>query len=360
MIVAVNPGSTSTKVAGFNGEDETFSLVVSHPVEELQAYERVIDQLEMRFETVRSALRENEIDLSTVAAAVGRGGLLRPLASGVYRVTETMVDDLSHRRFGEHASNLGALLAHRIAAHSTHARADGASCPAFIADPVVVDEMIDEARYSGHPLFGRKSIFHALNHKSTAKEVATRIGKPYRDCRFIVAHMGGGVSIGAHAGGRVVDVNNALDGDGPFSPERSGGLPSGQLAELCFSGAYEHDAIKKMLTGRGGLVAYTGTNDLTAVLDAWDAGDRDVGLVVTAMCYQISKEIAAHGATLCGDIDRIILTGGMAYSERIVKMISARVSYLAPIEVLPGEREMISLARAAARALDGSEPIHEY
>lgn len=358
MIVAVNPGSTSTKVAGFDGENELFSLVVAHPVDELQAYERVIDQLEMRFETVRTALRENEIDLSGVDAAVGRGGLLRPLASGVYRVTETMVDDLAHRRFGEHASNLGALLAFRIAVHATDARA--VSCPAFIADPVVVDEMIDEARFSGHPLIARKSIFHALNHKSTAKEVAARIGKPYGDCRFIVAHMGGGVSVGAHAGGRVVDVNNALDGDGPFSPERSGGLPAGQLAELCFSGAHAHDAMKKMLTGKGGLVAYTGTNDLTAVLDAWDDGDRDVGLVVNAMCYQISKEIAAHGATLCGDVDRIILTGGMAYSDRIVSMISARVSYLAPIEVLPGEREMISLARAAARALDGSEPIHEY
>ena len=352
LILALNPGSTSTKISFFSGEEETVSEVLRHAVDELAGYSRIIDQAGFRRAAIDTLLSSNSIDLSNLDAVIGRGGLLRPLESGVYQVSESMVADLAAGKYGEHASNLGAILAQAIA--------DVAGCPAYIADPVVVDEMDGVARLSGLPELPRRSIFHALNQKSAAREAARRLGKEYEEINAIVAHMGGGCSVGAHRHGRIVDVNNALDGEGPFSPERAGTLPAGQLVELALSGKYSHSELKKMLTGRGGLVAYCGTNSLEEIKERISRDDKEAGAVFQAMAYQISKEIASHGATLAGSVDVIVLTGGMAYDEALVNEISQRIGYLAPVEIVPGEREMLSLARAALSVLDGRVSAKEY
>jgi butyrate kinase len=351
-ILALNPGSTSTKISLFIREDETVSEVLRHSAEEVGCFECVIDQAEFRKNTVVEFLSSNEIEVESLDAVIGRGGLLRPLESGVYEVNDRMTGDLRRGENGEHASNLGAILAREIA--------DSAGCPAFIADPVVVDEMQDIARLSGHPDLPRRSIFHALNQKSAAREAAGAMGRSYEECGIIVAHMGGGCSVGAHLNGRVVDVNNALDGDGPFSPERAGTVPAGQLAALVASGNVDLPAVKKMLTGRGGLVAYCGTNDLREVRGRMESGDEDASTAFRAMAYQIAKEIAAHGATLRGRVDVIVLTGGMAYDEELVRLVTERVEFLGKVVVIPGEREMLSLARAALSVLDGRVTAKVY
>ena len=352
LILALNPGSTSTKISFFSGEEETVSEVLRHAVDELAGYSRIIDQAGFRRAAIDTLLSSNSIDLSNLDAVIGRGGLLRPLESGVYQVSESMVADLAAGKYGEHASNLGAILAQAIA--------DVAGCPAYIADPVVVDEMDGVARLSGLPELPRRSIFHALNQKSAAREAARRLGKEYEEINAIVAHMGGGCSVGAHRHGRIVDVNNALDGEGPFSPERAGTLPAGPLVKLALSGKYSHSELKKMLTGRGGLVAYCGTNSLEEIKERISRDDKEAGAVFQAMAYQIRKEIASHGATLAGSVDVIVLTGGMAYDEALVNEISQRIGYLAPVEIVPGEREMLSLARAALSVLDGRVSAKEY
>ncbi len=351
-ILIINPGSTSTKLALFEGEECRYETSLAHSPEELKAFTRIIDQADMRLACIKRFLADNRIKTNELAAVVGRGGLLKPIECGTYLVNQAMLDDLETGRYGEHASNLGAVMAHHIAAD--------AGCKAYIVDPVVADEMDDISRLSGLPQLPRKSIFHALNQKSTAREIAARLGRSYADCNFIVAHLGGGVSVGAHRRGRVVDVNNALNGDGPFSPERTGGLPAGQLVELCFSGEFSKDEIKRMNVGRGGLVAYKGTNRLDEIHAMIEAGDRDAELVFAAMALQISKEIAMHGATLKGEVDRIILTGGMANDRILVDMIRERVGFVAPVEVIPGEREMLSLARGYLAVASGREPEKEY
>lgn len=337
-ILVVNPGSTSTKLSVFEGEQEYVQGNILHSTEDLKPFQRITDQLEFRMTLIRRFLKDNHVSIGALKAVVGRGGLLKPIRSGVYRVNAAMLEDLRNGCYGEHASNLGGILAHGLAGE--------AGCAAYIVDPVVVDEMDDVARLSGLPGLERKSIFHALNQKSVAREIARKIGKPYKDCNFIVAHMGGGISVGAHRQGCVIDVNNALDGEGPFSPERAGGLPAGQLVELCFNGQYSLAEIKRKLTGKGGLVAYRGSNSFTDLKKAMLAGDVQAQLLYEALAYQVSKEIAMHGATLKGVVDRIILTGGLAYDETFVGMIRERVSYLAAVEVIPGEREMASLAQA--------------
>lgn len=351
-ILVINPGSTSTKLSVFEGERECIQENVVHSTEDLKPFRRITDQIEFRMALIRRFLQDNRVDIRVLKAVVGRGGLLKPIRSGVYRVNATMLEDLRSGRFGEHASNLGGILAHGLAGE--------AGCPAYIVDPVVVDEMDDVARLSGMPGLERKSIFHVLNQKSVAREVARKIGKPYTDCNFIVAHMGGGISVGAHRRGCVVDVNNALDGEGPFSPERAGGLPARQLVELCFSGQYSLAEMKRKLTGKGGLVAYRGSNSFTDLKKAMLAGDAQAQLIYEAMAYQVSKEIAMHGATLKGAVDRIILTGGLACDETFVGMIRERVSHLAAVEVIPGEREMASLAQATLAVLRKIEPEGEY
>lgn len=351
-ILVLNPGSTSTKISLFSGEDEIVADILRHTAEELSGFSRIIDQADFRRAAINRFLSTNEIDPVTLDAVIGRGGLLRPLESGVYAVNDAMTADLASGRYGEHASNLGAILAAAIA-HS-------ADCRAFIADPVVVDEMDDVARLSGLPELPRRSIFHALNQKSSAREAASRIGRTYEEINAIVAHMGGGCSVGAHRHGRVVDVNNALDGEGPFSPERAGTVPAGQLVELALSGRYSREELKKMLTGRGGLVAYCRTNSLEEIEERMGNADAEAASAFHAMGYQISKEIASHGATLEGAVDVIVLTGGMAYDRTLTNEITRRVRHLAPVEIIPGEREMLSLARAVSRVLSGQVIPKEY
>lgn len=365
QVLVINPGSTSTKVALFGREAELFRREVSHPVEQLARFPTMAGQLELRRRTVLEALNQApEFRPAELAAVIGRGGLLRPLPGGVYRVGEAMKADLSVARYGSHASNLGALIADELAAVY--------HVPAFIADPVVVDELSALARYSGLPEIPRRSIFHALNHKAAAKRAARQLGGRYEECTFIVAHMGGGVSVGIHLRGRVVDVNNALDGDGPFSIERAGGLPSGDWLRFILAHREEPEALQRRLTGRGGVVAYLGTNDARlierAIRDFEQGGAASSGgldgkrclEVIQAMCYRIAKEICSLAAMCAGRLDAVVLTGGLANMERIVADITARVSFLAPVLVYPGENEMESLAAAAWEALDGRTPILEY
>jgi len=300
-----------------------------------------------------SELMDRKIDFSRIAAVVGRGGLIKPIESGVYQVNEAMKKDLLSGRRGEHASNLGGLIADDIASSLPNAKA-------YIVDPVVVDEMEPVARKSGHPLLERISIFHALNQKAVARAYAASTGRRYEELNLIIAHMGGGISVGAHRKGRVVDVNNALNGDGPFSPERSGGLPAGQLTDLCFSGKYAHSEIKSMITGKGGMVAYLGTNSFQEVCRMADEGIREPVLIREAAAYQVAKEIGAMAAVMRGSVDAIILTGGMAYENSFTQLIVAMVEFIARVVVYPGEDEIKALAFNGLLALDGKTEIKKY
>jgi len=351
-ILVINPGSTTTRLSFFKNDTQVFHHTYSHSNQELIIYRRVADQSQFRMKLILQFFKENCIDFGSLDAVAARGGLLKPIKSGVYRVNDRMREDLMMARYGEHASNLGAILAWDIARR--------AECPAYIVDPVVVDEMDDVACISGLPEIRRRSVFHALNQKSAAREVASEIGKSYEDCNFIVVHMGGGISVGAHRKGRVIDVNNALDGDGPFSPERSGGLPAGQLVELCFSGKYMKKEILSKITGKGGLVAYRGSNSFSDLKEAVAKGDKEASLLYDALIYQISQEICKHGATLKGEVDRIVLTGGLAQDRSFIEGIRDRVGHLAVVEVVPGEREMFSLARSVFAVLKKEEGEKEY
>ncbi len=353
-ILAINPGSTSTKIAVFEDIKEVFSKNIKHSVEELAPYKKIIDQYNFRRDVIIKELEAAKVPLSSISAVVGRGGLVKPIPGGVYRVNDALIADIKAERMGEHASNLGALIAREMA------RAIGPRVEAFIVDPVVVDEMDDIARISGMPELPRISIFHALNQKAVARRYAREQKKPYEDMNLIVAHMGGGVSVGCHSKGRVIDVNNALDGDGPFSPERSGGVPVGQLVKMCFSGKYTVDEIKKKIKGNGGLVAYLGTNDAREVEERVKKGDKQAELIYRAMAYQISKEIGALSTVVNGKVDAIILTGGVAYDKMFVGWITERVSFIAPVVVYPGEGEMTALAEGGYYALKGELKIQEY
>lgn len=359
-ILALNPGSTSTKVALFEcdapacgGVREAWSDTQRYDADVLGRFAGVMEQEEFRLSEIRRCLEERDAHPSRLDAVVGRGGLLKPIESGTYEVNEEMLADLRSCRWGAHASNLGAPLAVRLAA-------EGGDIAAFIVDPVVVDEMMPLARLSGLPEIERRSIFHALNQKAVARRVAAELGRPYDECNLVVAHMGGGISVGAHEKGRVVDVNNALDGDGPFSPERAGSLPVGGLIKMAFSGDHEQVAMLKMLTGKGGLVAHLGTNDLREVVRRMDAGDERARLLFEAMAYRIAKEIGACAATLGGEVDAIVLTGGLAYNERFTGLIRERVEFVSEVKVYPGEDEMLALAEGAYRVLSGSEQARRY
>lgn len=352
-ILAVNPGSTSTKFALFEEEALLFEKNLQHTGEEISGYKKITDQFAFRKQLIMKELVGRNVDFGRIAAVVGRGGLVKPIESGVYSVNETMKRDLMEGKRGEHASNLGALIADDIASNLPGARA-------FIVDPVVVDEFQPQARLSGHPEIPRLSIFHALNQKAVARIYAASLGKKYEELNLIIAHMGGGISVGAHRKGKVVDVNNALSGEGPFSPERSGGLPSLQLVDLCFSGKYTHSEIKSMLVGKGGMAAYLGTNDFRKVCTAAEGGDEKAALVRDACGYQVSKEICSMAAVLKGEVDAIILTGGMAYQESNVNNIRSMTSFIADVVVYPGEDEMRALAFNGLLALNGEVIIREY
>ncbi len=351
-ILAINPGSTSTKIAVFEDENEIFKKNISHPTEELQKFSKIIDEYEFRKGVIVSSLKEESFCLKNFSAIVGRGGLLKPIKSGTYRVNKLMIDTLKKGEFGEHASNLGAIIAYEIG--------EEFGIPSFIVDPVVVDEMDEIARISGMPEIERRSIFHALNQKAVARAAAKKIGKKYEESSFIIAHLGGGISVGAHKNGKVIDVNNALNGDGPFTPERTGGLPAWQLVELALSGKFTKDELKKKIKGKGGVVAYLGTNDMREVEKRVIEGDKDAELIFKAMAYQVAKEIGALSTVLKGKIDAIILTGGLAYSEIFVSWVKERVDFIANFIVFPGEDEMRALAEGALRVLRGEEEAKEY
>ncbi len=352
-ILAINPGSTSTKIAVYCNSKSEFLKTIRHTTEELQRFGRVTDQFEFRKDIILKELKESQIETDKISAVVGRGGLIKPIESGVYEVNDRMKEDLKESIRGEHASNLGALIADNIARSLPNAKA-------YIADPVVVDELQDIARIAGHPKFERVSIFHALNQKAIARQYAKSLDKKYEELNLIVAHLGGGISVGAHYMGHVIDVNNALDGEGPFSPERSGTIPAGQLAKLCFSGEHTYDEVKAMLTGKGGLVAHTGSNDAYDIEIKAKAGDKKAQLIQDAMSYNIAKYIGQMAVVLKGRVDGIILTGGIAHNAYLVEYIKEMVGFIAPVAVYPGEDEMQSLALNALMALRGDVLPREY
>ncbi len=352
-IIAINPGSTSTKIAVFQNTDPIFLTNIKHTQEELAPFPKITDQFEFRKNIILEQLKEAEINLDRINAVVGRGGLLKPIPSGVYEVNDIMVQDLTHSPLGEHASNLGGLIARDMVKALPGAKA-------YITDPVVVDELQDLARIAGHPLFERISIFHALNQKAVAREFARATQKKYEDLNLIVVHLGGGITVGAHYKGRVIDVNQGLDGEGPFSPERSGTLPVGQLATLCYSGKYTLAEVRKMIKGEGGLVAYLGTNNAYEVEKMVEAGNEKAKLIYNAMAYQVAKCIGEMFAVLKCNVDAILITGGIAYDRGFVDYIQQHVFRMAPIHVFPGEDEMRALALNGLMVIRGEMEAKEY
>lgn len=351
LILIVNPGSTSTKIGVFKDEESVFDKTLRHQMAELEPFEKLADQYGFRKGIVMDSLKEAGYKPEDFDGVVGMGGLVKPIPGGTYEVNDAMIRDLRNGLQGEHASNLGGLIAHEIA--------KSIGKPAFIVDPVVVDEYEDIARISGSPLIARRSIFHALNQKAMVRRYCKEIGKSYDDVTCVVAHMGGGISVGVHYKGRVVDSNNALDGCGPFTPERSGGLPAGDLAAVCFSGKHTHAEIKKAITGKGGIVAYFGTNNMMEIEERAKT-DPKVKLHIDAMAYQVAKEIAAQSSVVCGEVDAIILTGGLAYYGYFLQEVTRRVKFIAEVKAYPGEHELMALAQGALRVLKGEEKAKVY
>jgi butyrate kinase len=350
-ILTINPGATSTKLAVFDDAQPIFQETVEHQGRALAAFAHVTDQFDYRLGLILAALSRAGIDLETLAAVAGRGGLLRSLAGGTYRVNDAMLADLKAAQRGEHASNLGALLADAIGRK--------AGVPAYIVDPVSVDELEPEARLSGLPELPRISFSHALNSRAVAHQVAEGMDRRYEDVNLVVAHLGTGVSVSAHRRGRMIDVNNGQE-EGPFSPDRCGGLPARSLVRLCYSGKHTEKEMIARIMGSGGLFAYLGTRDVREAEARAAAGDQEAEVVLKAMTYQIAKEIGAMAASLCGEVDRIVLTGGIAYSHRVVAEIKARVAFIAPVVVVPGEEELRSLAAGVLRVLCSHEAARTY
>jgi butyrate kinase len=351
-LLIINPGSTSTKIAIFDNEKLVLEQTLRHSNEELSSYTRIIDQLEFRKNIILDTLNANGINITKLSAVVGRGGLLKPMEGGTYIVNDKMLEDLKGTVMGEHASNLGGILANEIASQL--------GIPAYIVDPVVVDEMDEIARVSGMPEIKRICIWHALNQKAVARRAAVDLGKKYEELNLIVAHLGGGISVGVHKKGRIVDVNNALNGEGPFSPERTGSLPVIGLMKLCYSGKYTIDEINKKIAGKGGLVAYLGTNDGREVVKMIESGDKNAEMVYKAMAYQVAKEIGACAAVLEGKVDAVCLTGGLAYDKLLVGWIKESVEFIGDVRIYPGEDEMIALAEGGLRVLRKEETAKEY
>ncbi len=349
-ILVINPGSTSTKWGVYDDRQLIWTAKAQHSVEELKKYAHVLEQLPMRIEATYNALESDGIE-PRFDAVIGRGGLCKPTPSGVYEVDDRLVHDLSYAEL-EHACNLGAMIARDVAE-----RYGGR---AFIADPEVVDEMIPEAKLTGLPEITRKSVFHALNTKAIARQYAMTIGRKYEELNLIMVHLGGGISVGAHRRGEVIDVNNALNGDGPFSPERAGTLPADQLAELCYSGKYTLRQLKQLLNGSGGLVAHLGTNDVALVAQKASEGEQPYKLVLDSMIFTVAKEIGSRSVALRGKVDAIVLTGGIAHSRYCVEGIKSWIDHIAPVEVFPGENELDALAFNAYSAMRGDIPLSTY
>lgn len=348
----INPGSTSTKIGVFEDETLLFEETLRHSTEEISQYDTIVDQKDFRKKIITDLLAEKNFDLKSLNVVVGRGGMLKPIPGGTYAVTDALLADLKVGVQGQHASNLGGILARELA--------DSIGVPSYIVDPVVVDELMPIARYSGMPEIPRGSIFHALNQKAVAKRYAKEIGKPYESLRLVVVHMGGGVSVGAHENGRVIDVFSAFDGDGAFSPERAGGVPCGALVKLCFSGKYSEKEVYSKLIGKGGFNAYLGTNDMREVTKRANEGDAKAKEAKEAFLLQVSKDIGSMACVLNGKVDQIIVTGGIAYGEDVVAALKERAEWIAPFTVYPGEDELLALAQGALRVLNNEEQPLNY
>ena len=351
-LLIINPGSTSTKIGVYEDEKEVFVETLRHSSEEIAKYDSIFEQKGFRKDVIMNVLKENNFDVNTLDAVVGRGGMLKPMAGGTYEVNDSLLNDLKVGVQGQHASNLGGILANEIAKE--------VGGRAFIVDPVVVDELEPVARISGVPELPRKSKFHALNQKAVAKRFGKESKRGYENLNLIVVHMGGGVSVGAHKNGKVIDVNNALDGDGPFSPERAGAVPVGDLIKMCFSGEYTQAEVYSKIVGKGGFVGYLNTKDVKGTIDKMEAGDKECENIYKAFLYQITKSIGEMAAALNGKVDQIILTGGIAYSPTLVPDLKANVEWIAPVTVYPGEDELLALAQGAIRVLNGEEEAKVY
>ena len=348
----INPGSTSTKIGVFEDETLLFEETLRHSTEEIAQYATIVDQKNFRKEIILNLLASKDFDIKSLDLVVGRGGMLKPIPGGTYAVSDELLHDLEIGNQGQHASNLGGILAREIG--------DSIGKPSFIVDPVVVDELEPTSRYFGVPELPRTSVFHALNQKAVAKRYAKEIGKSYDELNLIVVHMGGGVSVGPHKHGKVVDIFNALDGDGAFSPERSGAVPVGQLVKMCFSGQYTEKEVYKKLVGNGGFNAYLGTNDMRDVEKMVDEGDAKAKEVRDAFIQQMSKNIGAMATVLNGKVDQIIVTGGIAYDKAVVAGLKERCEWIAPFTVYPGEDELLALAQGGLRVVTGAEKAMEY
>ncbi len=350
--LVINPGSTSTKIAVFEDEALLFEETLRHSTEEIAQFANIVDQKAFRKKIILDLLNSKDFNMSSLNVIIGRGGMLKPIPGGTYAVTDELLHDLVIGKQGQHASNLGGILAREIA--------DEVSVPSYIVDPVVVDELMPIARYSGIPELPRTSVFHALNQKAVAKRYAKSIDKPYESLNLIVVHMGGGVSVGAHKTGKVVDVFNALDGDGAFSPERAGGLPTGALISLCFSGKYTEREVYKKAVGNGGFNAYLGTNDMRVVENQAEKGVPEAIEARDAFILQVAKDIGAMACVLNGKVDQIIATGGIAYDKGVITGLQERAGWIAPFTIYPGEDEMLALVQGTMRVLNGEEKVKEY
>lgn len=362
-ILVINTGSTSSKIAVYDSGEKMFETNLTHSAEEVARYESVMDQSDMRRDAITDFLAEKGIPLESIDLSMARGGLITPIRTGVYEVTQDMRDALMAGKEGVHACNLSALLADDIAVMVNKARAEKGVegvCKAFIADPPMADEMLPEVKVGGLPEFPRRTLFHALNSRAMVRRYARSVGKTNKDVTVIVAHMGGGSSVSLHRNGLVIDVNDSLGGDGPISPERAGSVPAFPLVEKCFSGQWTKEQIKKRLVGRGGAVAYFGTNDFRELTARAEAGDKECETFIKGYCISFAKYIAGVATVVCGKVDAIILTGGIAYSGMITKEITDRVSFIAPVEVYPGENELESLAENGYGILAGEFEIKTY
>lgn len=348
----INPGSTSTKIGVFEDETLLFEETLRHSTEEIAKYASIVDQKDFRKEIIVNLLKEKDFDIKSLNMVVGRGGMLKPIPGGTYAVTDELLADLKVGVQGQHASNLGGILAREIG--------DSIGVPSYIVDPVVVDELMPIARYSGVPELPRISVFHALNQKAVAKRYAKETGKAYQDLNLIVVHMGGGVSVGAHEKGRVIDIFNALDGDGAFSPERAGGVPSGALIKMCFSGKYTQAEVYEKIVGNGGFNAYLGTNDMRDVEKMVNDGDDNARVIRDAFILQVTKDIGSMACVLNGKVDQIIVTGGIAYDKGVVAGLKEKAEWIAPFTVYPGEDELLALAQGGLRVMNGEEAAMKY
>ena len=348
----INPGSTSTKIGVFEDETLLFEETLRHSTEEIAQYASIVDQKDFRKNIILDLMKEKDFDMKSLNVIVGRGGMLKPIPGGTYAVTDDLLNDLKIGKQGQHASNLGGILAREIG--------DSIGVPSYIVDPVVVDELMPIARYSGVPELPRTSVFHALNQKAVAKRYAKEQGVAYDSLNLIVVHMGGGVSVGAHEKGKVVDVFNALDGDGAFSPERAGCVPSGALIKMCFSGEYTEKEVYKKIVGNGGFNAYLNTNDMREVNKMVDEGSKEAEEIREAFMLQVAKDIGSMACVLCGKVDQIIITGGIAYNKVVTDKLIERAGFIAPVTVYPGEDELLALAQGAIRVMNGEEKAMEY